>query len=83
MSERSQHRRPQTFRLDDPAVIVMDPDERARLSRGTVRVTPEPDPALTPAPIDTPLIPARRGFRWGALFWAASAGWCCSASGLA
>jgi putative membrane protein len=73
MSERS-HRRPQTFRLDDPAVVVMDPDEHARLSRGTVRVTPEPDPALTPAPIDTPLIPARRGFRWGALFWAALSG---------
>lgn len=54
MSERS-HRRPQTFRLDDPAVVVMDPDEHARPSRGTVRVTPEPDPALTPVPIDTPL----------------------------
>jgi putative membrane protein len=73
MSERS-HRRPQTFRLDDPAVVVMDPDEHARPSRGTVRVTPEPDPALTPVPIDTPLIPGRRGFRWGALFWAALSG---------
>lgn len=73
MSERS-NRRPQTFRLDDPAVVVMDPDEHARPSRGTVRVTPEPDPALTPAPTDTPLIPGRRGFRWGALFWAALSG---------
>ncbi len=27
MSERSHHRRPATFKLDDPGVIVMDPDE--------------------------------------------------------
>ncbi|MDE2331073.1 MAG: TIGR01620 family protein [Bradyrhizobium sp.] len=74
MSEQSPHRRPQTFRLDDPTVVVMDPDEHGRLSRGTVRVTPEPDPALMPALTDVPPVPTRRGFRWGALFWTGLSG---------
>jgi putative membrane protein len=74
MSERSPHRRPQTFKLDDPGVVVMDADEHGRLARGTVRVTPESDPALLPVPIDAPLVPVRRGFRWGTLFWTALAG---------
>jgi putative membrane protein len=74
MSERSQHRRPATFKLDDPGVIVMDPDDASRPSRGTVHVTPETDPALLPVPIETPMLPVRRGFRWGAVFWSAIAG---------
>ncbi|MFL6791389.1 MAG: YcjF family protein [Bradyrhizobium sp.] len=74
MSEKTPHRRPATFKLDDPGVIVMDPDETGRPARGTVRVTPEADPALLPVPIETPLVPARRGFHWGAIFWAAVGG---------
>ena len=74
MSERSQHRRPATFKLDDPGVIVMDPDDTGRPPRGTVHVTPEADPALLPVPIEAPLLPARRGFRWGTVFWSAIAG---------
>ena len=74
MSERSQHRRPATFKLDDPGVIVVDPDDASRPARGTVHVTPEADPALLPVPIEAPIIPARRGFRWGTLFWAATGG---------
>ncbi len=74
MSERSHHRRPATFKLGDPGVIVMDPDDTSRPSRGTVHVTPEADPALLPVPVEAPLIPAQRGFRWGAVFWAAVAG---------
>jgi putative membrane protein len=74
MSERSQHRRPATFKLDDPGVIVMDPDDASRPSRGTVHVTPETDPALLPVPIEAPMLPVRRGFRWGAVFWSAIAG---------
>jgi putative membrane protein len=74
MSEKTPHRRPATFKLDDPSVVVMDPDDTGRPARGTVRVTPEAEPALLPVPIDAPLIPARRGFRWGALFWGAVAG---------
>src|SRR3977135_1864340 len=70
MSERN--RRPATFKLDDPHVIVMDPDgDPSRPSRGTVHITPEADPALLPVPIDEAVVPLRRGCRWGALFWTA------------
>ena len=73
MSERN--RRPATFKLDDPHVIVMDPDgDPSRPSRGTVHITPEADPALLPVPIEEPVVPLRRGFRWGALFWTALGG---------
>src|SRR5258707_14081150 len=74
MSEKTPHRRPATFKLDDPGVIVMDPDDTGRPARGTVQMTPEPDPALLPVLIDAPLLPARRGFRWGAVFWTAVGG---------
>jgi putative membrane protein len=74
MSERSHHRRPATFKLDDPGVIVMDPDDASRPSRGTVHVTPEVDPALLPVPVEAPILRAQRGFRWGALFCAAIGG---------
>jgi putative membrane protein len=74
MSEKTPHRRPATFRLDDPGVVVMDAEESGRPTRGTIRVTPEADPALLPVALDTPLVPARRGFRWGTLFWVATAG---------
>src|SRR6195256_5100346 len=74
MSEKTPHRRPATFKLDDPGVVVMDPDDSSRPSRGTVRITPDLDPALLPVPLDSPLVPVRRGFRWGALFWSALGG---------
>ena len=74
MSERSPHRRPATFKLDDPGVIVIDPDDSIRPARGTVHVTPEPDPALLPVPLEAPLVPARRGFPWGTVFWTAIGG---------
>ena len=74
MSEKAPHRRPATFKLGDPGVVVMDPDDAGRPARGTVQITPEHDPAQLPVPIDTPLVPARRGFRWGMLFWAATGG---------
>jgi putative membrane protein len=74
MSERPHHRRPATFKLDDPAVIVMDPDDASRPSRGTVHVRPETDPTLLPVPVDAPLVPVQRGFRWGAMFWSAMGG---------
>ena len=69
MSERSPHRRPATFKLDDPGVIVVDPEDASRPSRGTVHVAPEADPALLPVPVEAPLVPVQRGFRWGAVFW--------------
>jgi putative membrane protein len=74
MSERSHHRRPATFKLDDPGVIVMDPDDASRPSRGTVHITPEIDPALLPVPVEAPIVPVQRGFRWGAVFWSAIGG---------
>ena len=36
MSEKTPHRRPATFKLDDPGVIVMGSDETGRPARGTV-----------------------------------------------
>jgi putative membrane protein len=74
MSERAPQRRPATFKLDDPTVIVVDPDDASRPSRGTVQVRPEADPALLPVPLDAPLLPVQRGFRWGAVFWSAMGG---------
>jgi putative membrane protein len=74
MSERSHHRRPATFKLDDPGVIVMDPDDASRPPRGTVHVTPEVDPALLPVPAEPPILRPQRGFRWGAVFWTAIGG---------
>jgi putative membrane protein len=74
MSERSHHRRPATFKLDDPGVIVMDADDTSRPPRGTVHIMPEDDPALLPVPVEAPIIPPRRGFRWGAMFWTAVGG---------
>src|SRR6202035_2001741 len=74
MSERAPHRKPATFKLDDPGVVVMDPDDSSRPSRGMVQVTPEADLALLPVAVEAPLLPTRRGFRWGAVFWAAVAG---------
>ena len=62
MSERPPHRRPATFKLDDPGVIVMDPDDTSRPSRGTVHVTPEADPALLPVPVEAPLVPGSAAF---------------------
>ncbi len=72
MSERP--RKPQTFKLDDPGVIVMDADEPGRPSRGTVRITPEADPALLPVPVEAPPLPAHRGFPWGGVFWSGVGG---------
>jgi len=74
MSEKTPHRRPATFKLDDPGVVVIDGDESGRPARGTVQITPESDPSLLPAPTAAPLLPARRGFRWGTLFFAAVGG---------
>jgi len=74
MSERSHHRRPATFKLDDPAVVVMDPADASRPPRGTVHVTPEIDPAQLPVPLQAPLVEAERGLRWGVIFWSGVGG---------
>jgi putative membrane protein len=75
MTERANPRRPATFRLDDPHVVLLDADDEAgRLARGTVRITPEADAMAMPVVIDAPLLPVRSGFRWGTLFWSALGG---------
>jgi putative membrane protein len=53
---------------------VIDADDSSRPPRGTVHVTPEVDPALLPVPVEAPILRARRGFRWGAVFWTAIGG---------
>jgi putative membrane protein len=74
MSERSHHRRPATFKLGDPGVVVVDPEQPRLPSHGTIHITPEADPALLPVPLEAPIVPAQRGFRWGAVFWTAIGG---------
>src|SRR5476651_2039378 len=74
MSERPHHRRPATFRLDDPGVVVMDPDDSGRPARGTVQITPEIESALLPAVLEVPITPEQSGFRWGTVFWSATGG---------
>ncbi|WP_315837709.1 TIGR01620 family protein [Bradyrhizobium prioriisuperbiae] len=71
MSERP--RRPATFKLDDPHVVVTSPDDDSRPSRGTVHVVPEPEPAL-PVPLDDTMIAPSRGIRWGRWFWGSLGG---------
>ena len=73
MTEQSKPRRPATFRLDDPGVIVVDADETMRPARGTIHVTPETDPASLPVPLEPPVV-EKRGVRWGTVFWAGVAG---------
>ena len=68
-------RRPATFKLDDPDVVLMEPGkETTGFSRAAVRVTPELDPANLLVALDEPFVPARRRFRWGLVFWAAASG---------
>ena len=74
MNERKPHRRPATFNLDDPGVVVVDADDASRPSRGTVHVTPEADPAQLPVLAEAPLLAVQRRFRWGAVFWSAVGG---------
>ena len=61
MSERSAPRKPTAFRLDQPE------------TRNQVVFTPEPDFA-TPAVTASPIMPRRRRFPWGKLFWSAAGG---------
>ncbi len=58
MSEKT--RRPATFKLDDANVVVVDAEDPGRLARGTVRITPEAEPAQLPVPIEAAPLPARR-----------------------
>jgi putative membrane protein len=74
MSKRASSRRPATFKLDDPSVVVTEPDEAGRPSRGTVHVTPENETPQLPVAVETAIVPVKRRFRWGVLFWSAVGG---------
>jgi putative membrane protein len=68
-----ERRRPAAFRLDDPAVTVTaSPEDKS--PKSGIRVLTEDDAFAVPAPLDPPVPPARKGFRWGALFWSALGG---------
>ena len=82
MNEKTPPRRPATFKLDDPGVVVMDTEDTGRLARGTIQIVPEAEPAQLPVPVDLPLVPVRRGFRWGTLFWSSVAGLVALGTGL-
>ena len=73
MNERSPPRKPVSFRLDDPRVTLTEAGESPRAPLGGIRITPEPDAAALPAPIETAR-PRRRRFPWGGLFWSALGG---------
>ena len=76
-------RRPATFKLGDPHVVVLSPDDEAgRPPRGTVQVRPEPEappPAVLP---DQAMIAPRAGLPWGTLFWTSLGGLVLLALGL-
>ena len=72
MSERT--RRPVTFKLDDPNVVVTDPNEEGRPARGTIHITPENDAPQLPVALEPTIVPAEPRFRWGTLFWSALGG---------
>lgn len=72
MSERYHHRRPETFKLDDPGVIVMDSGDSSRPLRGTIQIIPEID--TTQVTAVAPTVPVQRIFPWGIVFWAAIGG---------
>lgn len=74
MSDRPHHRKPAAFKLDDPRVVVTTADDHAHPGRGKIQITPEPDMALLPVPVEEPLAPPRKRFGWGTLFWTALGG---------
>ncbi len=79
MNERAEPRKPAAFRLDDPRVVVADPLARERDGRGGVEIIPEPDASLPAVVVDAP---ARRGWRWGTLFWSGLGGLVALGAGL-
>jgi putative membrane protein len=81
MTEPYQGRRPATFKLSDPAVVVSGTTadaERAaqQQAQAKVQITPELEPVapVVLPPLDEPVVAPRKGFRWAALFWSAFTG---------
>jgi len=75
MGEHAQGRRPAAFRLDDPRVVLRETDDDTALfGRGTIQITPDPDPATLPVALEETLLPPKRRSWWGTLFWSAVGG---------
>lgn len=74
-------RRPTTFRLNDPAVVLGAKGEEVSAARGVV-LTPEPDVFDQPEPAAAPVKPRRRGLTLGGVFWSALGGLVSLAVGL-
>lgn len=85
MTERGPQRRPTTFKLDDPDVVLIDAIDRDSAAlRGKVQIAAEIEPApQLPVAIEQAIINPRKGFRWGTLFWSACGGLVSLAAGLA
>lgn len=86
MSDRAKTRKPAVFRLDDPNVIVTDPQHEVEPHRPRARqpviVSPEPDTAALPVVVAAEPRKARR-LSWAGLFWSALGGLVALALGLA
>ena len=74
-------RKPRSFRLDDPKVVLAGSgEEEVSRPRGGIVVTPEPDFEEAP-PTGPDIAPVRRS-PWGVLFWSALGGLASLAFGL-
>ena len=69
-------RKPAVFSVDDPRLVVAEPDERRAAERRIGSADPRDLPAV-------PAAAPRRRIRWGALFWSALSGLVLIALGLA
>jgi putative membrane protein len=68
-------RKPAAFRIDDPRVIVADPEEPPRRPpRGTIVITPAPETEALPLPLAPQPAGRRRRLPWGTLLWSALGG---------
>ena len=75
-------RRPATFRLNDPSVVLGSTGEEISTPRGGVVLTPQPDAFELAEPAAAPVKPPRRGLSLGGLFWSALGGLVSLAVGL-
>jgi len=80
MSERP--RKPATFKLDDPGVVVMDPDEAGRPAAAPFASRRKPTRRCCRF-WSSAFRPGATRFSLGGVFWTAVGGWSCSVSGSA
>jgi putative membrane protein len=83
MNTNWRHRPPAAFRLDDADASPGQVARAANWSGRAVEVIAEPEFAPPAIAVDSPAPAPRRSFRWGRLFWSASAGLALLAVGLA